>query len=54
MSKARGSGDQEESGQAMGPAVVTRVYDVTRGQPGLISSPKFLLSNFKFQAVKVM
>jgi hypothetical protein len=28
---------QEESGQAVDPAVVTRVYDVTRGQPGLVS-----------------
>lgn len=28
---------QDESGQAIDPAVVDKVYDVTRGQPGLVS-----------------
>ena len=54
MSKAMGSGDQEESGHTMCPAVVIKVYAVIRGQPGLISSTKFLFSNFEFQAIKVM
>ena len=28
---------QEESGQQIEPAVVEKVYEVTRGQPGLVS-----------------